>query len=287
MYKSHSLWHYSLFQIPALLSVACLVLAGISAILGFGCPGFWVRLFLGLSWVAFTWMLVLPLDNFLRLKLNIGMGLTGRLAFLQAIFWSVATLVILIAVLPPLMKSCTNITSQPASSSLTPSLSPTPSSIPTLSSIPTPTPSLSPDPSLSPSSTPSPRASSTPIEQELLSLDWAPWWANIWNQMFLNQPNLGPIGSIAEFSFVVYRDGHIEDIQVKTDQDDPFFKENIISRIKSLEGTKALNFLESSGRDTIFYKNKVTVCDRDSSPDCGQPQDPSNYDDEEKVQRIK
>lgn len=285
MYKSHSLWHYSLFQIPALLSAGCLVLAGIAAILGFGCPSFWVRLFLGLSWVAFTWMLVLPLDDFLRLKLNIGMGLTGRLAFLQAIFWSVATLVILIAVLPPLMKSCTNITSQQTSPSLTPSLSPSPS--PSPSPLPTPIPSPSSDPSLSPSPTLIPSATPTPVEQELVSLDWARWRANIWNQMFLNQPGLGPIGSTAEFSFVVYRDGHIEDIRIKTDQDDLTFKENVISRIQSLEGTQALVFLKSTRRDTVPYEGTIEVCTPGSRPNCGQPADPSDYDDEEKVQKIK
>jgi hypothetical protein len=255
MSKSNSLWHYSLFQVPALVSASCLVLAGIAALLGFGCPGFWVSLFLGLSWVAFTWMLVLPLDKFLRSKLNIGMGLTGRLSFLQAIFWSVATLSILMAVLPPLMESCLIITSQPASRSLTAS--------PSLSSISSTTP--------------------TPVQKELVSLDWARWRASIWNQMFLNHQNLGSIGSSAEFNFVIYRDGHIEDIQVKTD--DPLFKDNLISRIKSLEGTKALVFLKSSRRDTVRYESSVRLCDegKDNSPNCGKPADPNNYEDKETV----
>lgn len=297
MYKSHSLWHYSLFQIPALLSAGCLVLAGVAAFLGFGCPSFWVRLFLGLSWVAFTWMLVLPLDNFLRLKLNIGMGLTGRLAFLQAIFWSVATLVILIAVLPPLMKSCTNITSQQTFPILSPSLSPTPTPslsptpTPSLSPIPTPIstpiPSLSSDPSISPSPILIPSATPTPIEQELVSLDWRRWRANIWNQMFLDQPLLGPIGSTAEYSFVVYRDGHIEDIRVKTNPDDQLLEETVISRIESLEGTDALVFIKSSRHDRYKVSETVTVCTPSSIPGCGQPADPNNYDDEEKYSRPK
>ena len=291
MYKSRFPWQYSLFQIPALLLATCLVLAGIAAFLGFGCPDFWTRLFLGLSWIAFTWMLVLPLDNFLRSKLNIGMGLAGRLAFFHAVLWSIATLVVLASGLPTLMQSCTSITSQPTtptpSPTPTPTLTPTPS--PTLTPTPTPTPSQtstpSPDPSLTPTPTPSPTPTPTrSIDRELISLDWSRWRANIWNQMFLNQPPLGSIGSKAEFSFVIYRDGHIEDIQVKT-EDDPSFKKNVISRIMSLEGTDALVFLESTRRDTVPYESEVTVCTPGSSPGCNEPADPSDFDDKEKYTR--
>ncbi|NJP08765.1 MAG: hypothetical protein HC866_04185 [Leptolyngbyaceae cyanobacterium RU_5_1] len=106
MYKSRSLWRYSLFQIPALLSVVCLVAVGVVAILGLGCPNFLVWLFLGLAWIALMWTLVLPLDASLRTKLNLKMGLAGRLAISHAVLWSLLTLAVLLLVLPPLEAVC-------------------------------------------------------------------------------------------------------------------------------------------------------------------------------------
>lgn len=243
MYKDSLFWRYGLFQVPALLFLICLGLAGIAAIFGLGCPSFWVRLFLGLSWIAFTWMLVLPLDTLLRAKLHLGMGLTGRFAFLQAVFWSVTTFVILAAALPPLMQSCM------------------------ASANPTPVPA------------------STPVEEESVSLDWARWHANIWNQMFLNQQSLGSMGSTAQFSFLIHRDGRIKDIHVQTNPDDPIFRQYIITRIESLRGTDALVFLNSSRRDSVLYKGEATVCDLAQSSKCGQPQDPSNYNDKEEIKQ--
>lgn len=100
------IWRYGLFQIPALLSVACLLAAGITHILGLGCQDLWPLLFIGLSIIAFMWMIVMPIDHYLRLHIKLTMSLAGRIAILNAFFWTALLSIWLVSTLPPLMNQC-------------------------------------------------------------------------------------------------------------------------------------------------------------------------------------
>ena len=113
-------------------------------------------------------------------------------------------------------------------------------------------------------------------------MHWARWRANIWDQMFLGQTIPGSIGSEAKFSFVVYRDGRIEDITVEAS--DTELEGFVRSRIESMGGTEALFFIESTRRDQVLYESSVTVC-RLGSPGCGEPADPNKYPDKESFTR--
>lgn len=246
------IWQYGIFQIPASLVGVCLLAAGIVAVLELGCPSFWSRLFLGLAWIALMWMLVLPLDLFLRVRLKLGMDTAGRLSIFHAVLWSLLTLAVLIlSILPLSLKSCAGLLSRPT--------------------LPTKNPTVPPQPTPIPS-----------VDQELVSLDWARWRANIWDQMFLGETLPGAIGSEAKFSFVVYRDGHIEDIKVEAN--DPELEGFVRSRIESLEGTEALVFIESTRRDQVRYESSVIAC-RPGSLGCDEPADPNQYPDQESFTR--
>lgn len=100
------IWQYGLFQIPALLSAAFLLGAGSTYILGLGCQKFWPLLFLGLAAITFMWMIVMPLDHYLRLRIKLTMSLAGRIAILHAFFWMALISIWLISTLPALMSQC-------------------------------------------------------------------------------------------------------------------------------------------------------------------------------------
>lgn len=231
-----SIWQYSMFQIPALLSVVCLVSAGVVILLEVSCSSFWSRLFLGMTWIALMWMLVLPLDNLLRVRLNFGMDTAGRFAICHAVLWSLVTpLFLVLLILPPLRSSCSTL---------------------------------------------------PPVDQERVSLDWAEWRANIWNEMFFGQlypPSL-PIGSKAGFSFVVYRDGRIQDIKIESEN--PDLRNFVMSRIESLKDSKSLAFIENTQRNQVTYKHNIKICYPNGNT-CGKPADPNDNRDKEFFKRPK
>ena len=102
-------WRYGLFQIPAIFLTLFVLATGISYFLNsrLGCANGWLVLFSGLSWIALAWVLVMPLDLFLRSVLKLSMSLAGRLSLLNAIFWAVLTSVILASTLPATWNQCT------------------------------------------------------------------------------------------------------------------------------------------------------------------------------------
>lgn len=272
MQQKHSFWKYSLFQKPATLLILCLMAMGLIAVLNLSCSGFWIGLFAGLAWISSMWILVLPLDQFLQTVLGLKMGLAGRIVICHALFWTIATLVVLLSVLPALRQSCTHVTVQPISEPIVSPvviLSPTPAP---------PATGVNPTPLLETTSSPTPRHNPV-IEQELVNLDWSLWRANIWNHMFLDQRLGGEPGSEAKFSFMVHRDGRIEDIEIRTD--DPMLEESVKIRIESLVGTDTLTFVESTRRDTVHYEDKVIVCTPSIDLGCNAPADPSKYPDQE------
>lgn len=216
------IWRYGLFQIPSVLLILSLIAAGVAYLLGLGCPQFWVSLFLGLAWIALVWMLVMPLDYFLKFALKLQMSFAGRIAIFHAIFWTVLTSVVLASTLPTLIGQCRAL--------------------------------------------------------ELISLDWSRWHANIWNEMFLNSESSAPIGSKAEFQFIVKNNRRIEDIQISAS--DLTLESYVQSRIKSLEGKKILEFVPDTRRDEVRYESKVNIC-RSDEPGCGEPADPDDYPDTE------
>lgn len=117
------------------------------------------------------------------------------------------------------------------------------------------------------------------IASEAYSLDWSQWRANIWNEMFFNSiTDSVPIGSEADFSFVVSENEQIEEIQVSTPE--PDLEAYVRSRIESLEGKKLLEFVPGTRRKEVLYEGSVSIC-KNNSPNCGEPADSSNYPDTE------
>ncbi len=52
----------------------------------------WLLFWLGLAWIAFMWLLVMPLDRWILQKfLRLPMNLSGRIALFNALFWTAAT----------------------------------------------------------------------------------------------------------------------------------------------------------------------------------------------------
>lgn len=97
--------------------------------------------------------------------------------------------------------------------------------------------------------------------------------------MFLGQQlPPGSFGEQAEFSFVVYRDGHIEDIKIKADY--PELGDFVQSRIESLEGTEVLDFIPSTQRNQVPYESSIMIC-LPGSPGCNEPATPDQYPDTE------
>jgi len=114
---------------------------------------------------------------------------------------------------------------------------------------------------------------------EPFSLDWSQWRANIWNEMFFSSATGSvPIGSKADFSFVVSENEQIEEIQISTPE--PDLEAYVRSRIESLEGKKLLEFVPGTRREVVLYESSVTICKNDSR-NCGEPADPSDYPDTE------
>jgi Ca-activated chloride channel family protein len=55
-----------------------------------------IPLFLGLAWISFMWMMLLPLDRFLATNLKIRVDKSGLIALFNAGFWTLATPAILL-----------------------------------------------------------------------------------------------------------------------------------------------------------------------------------------------
>ena len=71
-----------------------------------GCQEFWPLLFLSLAVIAFTWMIVMPIDHCLRIYTKLTMSLAGRIAILNAFFWTTLISVWLVSTLPALKVQC-------------------------------------------------------------------------------------------------------------------------------------------------------------------------------------
>lgn len=134
-------WRYSIFQIPAVLLSICLAAVILAFFLSLSCPGFWVYLFLGLAWMSFMWMLVLPIDIFLRSVSKLNMSFAGRAAIFHALFWSGLTAAILVSTLPSLFNQCILAAKLP---------SPVPPSTPLPANPSPPPPKATPTPKIAP-----------------------------------------------------------------------------------------------------------------------------------------
>jgi Ca-activated chloride channel family protein len=50
-----------------------------------------IPIFLGLAWMSFMWMMLLPIDRFLEKYLRIRVDISGQIALFNAMFWTLAT----------------------------------------------------------------------------------------------------------------------------------------------------------------------------------------------------
>lgn len=100
------IWHYGLFQIPAILLLFCIIFIATVNILKPTCLVFWMTLAMGLFIIALSWTLVMPLDLFFRAVMKWSMSLAGRISLSQALFVSTLISVILITDLPILKRIC-------------------------------------------------------------------------------------------------------------------------------------------------------------------------------------
>jgi len=50
-----------------------------------------IPIFLGLAWMSFMWMMLLPIDRFLEKYLRIRVDISGQIALFNAAFWTWAT----------------------------------------------------------------------------------------------------------------------------------------------------------------------------------------------------
>lgn len=213
-------WRHGLFQIPAIFLAAFVLATGTAYLLNLGCGNFWVALFLGLSWMALAWVLIIPLDIILRSVFKFPMSIAGRLAILSAVFWTVVTSIILASTLPAMWNQCT-------------------------------------------------------------ALDWARWRANIWNEMFYYDQNTSsaPVGSMAEFNFIVNDKREILDINI-IKSDSNALEGYVRERIESLRGSDALEFIPDTRRREVLYESSITICEA-GSQGCGKPADVKDYPDRE------
>lgn len=126
------MWYNPLFYVPALLSLVFLILGGLTYVLDLLSPPFWIEiilessnstyeevantcgvanlglqiidglssnwpfilLWLGLGWIAFMWMMIIPLDHLFCYGVKIRYDIAGKIAYFNAIFWTVATPII-------------------------------------------------------------------------------------------------------------------------------------------------------------------------------------------------
>lgn len=114
-----------------------------------------------------------------------------------------------------------------------------------------------------------------------MALDWAQWRANIWNEMFYYDQNTSsaPVGSRAEFSFIVSDDGEISDINITTSTSNEL-ESYVRARIESLQGSDALEFIPDTRRSEVLYESSITICEA-GSRGCGEPADVRDYPDRE------
>lgn len=103
--------------------------------------------------------------------------------------------------------------------------------------------------------------------------------------MFLNQSFPGfHIGTIAEYTFDVSRNGQILNIDVQSDN--PAFQEYVKSKISSLVGRDVLIFPVGSSRDMVTVKSNIKVCvQNNEDPRCGNPSEGISDDERIKVNR--
>lgn len=115
LYTPQPVWRYAIFSIPAILMVICLLLALFAGQLGWLPPRLvavhlaldlssstyettqFVPLLYGLSFIAFMWMMVLPLERFLDRILRIRVDYAGRIAIFNALSWTILTPILLAA----------------------------------------------------------------------------------------------------------------------------------------------------------------------------------------------
>jgi len=116
---------------------------------------------------------------------------------------------------------------------------------------------------------------------QCMALDWAQWRANIWNEMFYYDQNTSsaPVGSRAEFSFIVSDDGEISDINITTSTSNEL-ESYVRARIESLQGSDALEFIPDTRRSEVLYESSITICEA-GSRGCGEPADVRDYPDRE------
>lgn len=119
---------------------------------------------------------------------------------------------------------------------------------------------------------------------ELVSLDWARWRANVWDEMFYDvpQPSSIPIGTEAEFSFTVTRDKAVNNIKVQSNE--LTYQDFVNERILALNGSEVLTFIPSTQRTEVDYESSVVVCN-DDSDGCGSRADPIDYQDVEDYEK--
>jgi len=55
-----------------------------------------IPIFLGLTWMSFMWMMLLPIDRFFEKYLRIRVDISGQIALFNAAFWTLATPVLLL-----------------------------------------------------------------------------------------------------------------------------------------------------------------------------------------------
>lgn len=115
-------------------------------------------------------------------------------------------------------------------------------------------------------------------QQEVISLDWSSWHADIWNELFYQQDIQGRTGSKATFSFVVSEDKSLSEINVRTN--DQELETFVAARIKTIEDQPILKFAPLSHRTHVLYEGNVVVCTEDSEG-CGDPATSNDYKDTE------
>jgi hypothetical protein len=132
------LWGYPIFYVPAFFSLAFVLLGLLTYLLDLFSPPFWaelvlelsnssyeeivhtcgianlglqvvdglssnlpfVLLWLGLAWMSLAWMLILPIDHLLCYVMNLRYDAAGKIAYFNAIFWTVATPILWISANP-------------------------------------------------------------------------------------------------------------------------------------------------------------------------------------------
>ncbi|KPQ32466.1 MAG: hypothetical protein HLUCCO16_20095 [Phormidium sp. OSCR] len=134
-------YHNPLFYVPSSLAFTFFVLAGLTYVLDLLSPAFWIEilediasqsydeiantcglarlgfqvfdslnsnrpfvfLWLTCSWISLTWMMILPLDIILCYRLKLRYSVAGKIAYAQAVLWTVVAPLIWVYMNPVLV----------------------------------------------------------------------------------------------------------------------------------------------------------------------------------------